>query len=288
MNDNRINVDICYVISHGFTMRMVTQTNLLGKLRKKGLKIAIICPDRFDVFLRNYCHEHSIEMYELNEINKFKNQAYLNKRKYFLEDINNNPALLEKHKRAILYNKSKNPLNHILPRYHYLIYKLIKIFPSIRKRFLRNEKQILYSKQALDLLNKIKPKKLISMYPVNYLESILLKAGNDLDFIETWIHLLSWDNISCKGHFPQLADKFIVWGEIMKEELVEYYSINRKSIFKCGVPHFDLYNQISDSEINNIMDNFGISKNSPTIFFAMSSPRFAPMEIEIVEFCAEI
>ena len=121
------------------------------------------------------------------------------------------------------------------------------------------------------------------MYPVNPLESTLLKAGNELDEIETWIHLLSWDNISCKGHFPQLANKYIVWGDIMKEELIEYYNIDPIFIFKCGVPHFDLYNQISDLEVKNVMSNLGIHKEDSILLFAMSSPRFAPLEIEIVE-----
>jgi hypothetical protein len=276
-------IDICYIISHGFTLRMVTQTNLLGKLREKGLNIAVICSDRFDPYLRKYCFDNTIELFEFKETNKLRKQTYLNKRKYFLEDLDKNPALLEKHKKDVLYNKSRNPINHILPRYYYIIYKLIKIFPAIRKIFLKNESRNLHSKSAEELLKKIQPKKLVSMYPVNPLESTLLKAGNELDEIETWIHLLSWDNISCKGHFPQLANKYIVWGDIMKEELIEYYNIDPIFIFKCGVPHFDLYNQISDLEVKNVMSNLGIHKEDSILLFAMSSPRFAPLEIEIVE-----
>ena len=280
-------IDVCYIISHGFTMRMVTQTNLLGKLTDKDLNVAVISPDKSDPYLRSYCFERNIELFELNETNKLKNQTYLNKRKYFLEDIDKNPALLEKHKHAVLFNKAKNPMRHILPRYYYMIYKLIKKFPVIREKFIQNETRNISSKLAEELLNKIKPKKLISMYPVNQLESSLLSAGNKIDEIQTWIHLLSWDNISCKGHFPQLADKYMVWGDIMKEELIEYYNIEEKSIFKCGVPHFDLYNQTSESDVKEVMDSLGIIESDSVLLFAMSSPRFAPREIDIVEWLAD-
>lgn len=280
-------IDVCYIISHGFSMRMVTQTDLLGKLSKKGLNVAVICTDKSEPFLKSYCLNRKIEIFEFNETNKFKNQAYLNKRKYFLEDIHKNPALLEKHKRAVLFNKSKNPLKHIRPRYYFMIYKLIKFLPIIRERFIKNENRNISSKLAGELLNKIKPRKLISMYPVNSLESSLLSAGNKIDSIQTWIHLLSWDNISCKGRFPQLADKYMVWGDIMKEEFIEYYKIDKKSIFKCGVPHFDLYNQISESKVKDVLDSLGIIESDSVLLYAMSSPRFAPREIEIVEWLAD-
>ena len=39
-------VHFMYCISHGFSLRMLTQTDLLGKLSKMGYQIAIICPDK--------------------------------------------------------------------------------------------------------------------------------------------------------------------------------------------------------------------------------------------------
>ena len=44
--------DIVYIVSHGFASRMVTQTNLLGKLVQAGKSVALISPDKEDIVLK--------------------------------------------------------------------------------------------------------------------------------------------------------------------------------------------------------------------------------------------
>lgn len=280
----RTGTDIAYIVSHGFAARMVMQTNLLGKLVQNGNTVAIICPDKNDPNLKAYCLENNISIYEFSESGKLSNQKYMFKRKYFLEDIKSNPALWEKHVYAIKYNRSLNPFVHIWPRYYGLIHRLTKILPAIKNRFIRNEKKLLKSARAEQLLEDINPTKLVATYPVNYSEAVLLHYGNLHKSTETWIHLLSWDNISCKGRFPEIADKYIAWGPVMKEEFIEYYGIDEENIHECGVPHFDLHKTIARFPLERkSMKNLEIKDCAKVILFGMSSPRFAPNEIEIVE-----
>ncbi len=282
-----MNIDIAYIVSHGFAARMVTQTDLLGKLVKEGLNVALICPDKNDSNLKAYCGLKNVHLYEFNENGKLGNQQYMFKRKYFLEDLKKNTALWEKHVYSIKYNKSKNPLTHIWPRYYGMIYRLISFFPSIRKRFKNKENGYLKSDLANQILDDINPKKLVATYPVNFNEAVLLKLGNERKNTETWIHLLSWDNISCKGFFPALSEKYIAWGDVMKSELVEYYGIEPENIFKCGVPHFDFHSEVKRRpNFKPVLKNLGLKEDANYLFFAMSSPRFAPKEIDIVEWLA--
>jgi hypothetical protein len=277
-------IDIAYIVSHGFAARMVTQTNLLGKLVQAGKKVALISPDKEDENLKIYCNENGVELYEFNPRSKFWTSQYADSRKYFLEDIDSNVALKEKHVWSLKYNTSINPWNHIRPRILYLVYKLIKKFPIIRKWYKNNEQQYLLSQEAEILIRTLNPQFLVSTYPVSLSEAMLLKAGNNNVSTTTIIHLLSWDNISCKGHFPELAKKYIAWGPIMKEEFMDYYKANPKNIAVCGVPHFDIHSESKlKPDIEKHLLSLGLDAEKPYLFFGMSSPRFAPREIDIVE-----
>lgn len=280
-------MDIAYIVSHGFAARMVTQTNLLGELVKKGLKIALIAPDQEDENLKNYCSAAKIDLFEFRPVSSFWTAQYANARKYFLEDIRNNTALWEKHLYATRFNPSKRPWQQIRPRLFYLGYLLVKLFPKLRNWYKKRENNQLKSLAAEKLIAQIDPKILVATYPVNFQEGMLLRAANTQNR-KTLIHLLSWDNISCKGHFPTLADEYIAWGTIMKSEFMEYYHIQADKIHVCGVPHFDLHIESKEApKPQEHLKQLGLRPDQPYLFFGMSSPRFAPREIDIVEWLAE-
>ncbi len=275
-------IDICYIVSHGFAARMVLQTGLLERLVKQGKRVGLITPDANDPNIKAVCEASGIQLYEFkNETKRWSNQ-YLQMRKYFLEDIENNVALLEKHKRSRLDNKG-NIKRQALTMLSYFVYKLNKVFPFIRTRFKKYETKYLESPEADKFLNKIAPGLLVATYPVNLTEGTLLSAAKRLN-IQTCIHLLSWDNISCKGHFPALADKYIAWGPIMAEEFQSYYDISQDEIYQCGVPHFDAHIDVKkEPNIKPFLQKLGLDSEHPYLFFAMSAPRFCPQEIDIVE-----
>ncbi len=279
-------VDIAYIISHGFAARMVMQTNLLGKLVQQGKKVALISPDKNDENLVKYCQENRVELHEFYDPKSQKGSEYLEARKYYLEDVKNNTALWEKHIRATKYNPSKNPIKHLRPRWLYFIHQLIQKFPFLRETYIKKENEFITSSKAEDFIEQLQPKIVVATYPVNFLEGMLLKAAKKKDK-KTIIHLLSWDNISCKGRFPALADEYIAWGPIMKEEFQSYYNIPAKKIHALGVPHFDLHLESKKNPNASVyIEKLGINSELPYIFFGMSSPRFAPKEIDIVEWIA--
>ncbi len=281
------NFDICYVIAHGFAARMLLQTGLILQLVEHGKRIAIIAPDAEDENLKMLEKQGQISVFEASVDTNIWDDDYLFKRKYFLENIKANPALWEKHIQAIRYNTSKHPWRRIRPFLYYLIYFFNQYFPSIGKRFAAKENQYLASKDMTKLMREINPKLVISTYPVSILEAKVLYAAKQKK-IPTTIHLLSWDNISCKGKFPILADNFITWGNIMSNELKEYYGISDDRIYPCGVPHFDHHIVVKKQPKNReLLTGLGLTSDLPYIFVAMSSPYFAPKEIDIVEWLAK-
>ena len=274
-------IDICYIVSHGFAARMVLQTGLLKRLRAEGKTVSLITPDANDANLKLACESEGITLHEFKN-SQPRSGNYNRMRKYFLEDIKNNVALWEKYR----VEKRFSWKRRLLAYFGITMYRLNKIFPIIRRRFKSYEQQFLDIPEAQDFIKKINPKLLVSTYPVGFEEGILLHAANQLN-IQTCIHLLSWDNITCKGHFPVLADKYIAWGPVMASEFEEFYNIEKQNIYECGVPHFDLHFQIKNKpNIAPFIEELGLDASKPYLFFAMSSPRFAPLEIDIVEHLA--
>jgi CDP-glycerol glycerophosphotransferase (TagB/SpsB family) len=266
---------------------MLLQTNLLLQLAEAGKTIAIITPDPEDANLKSLCQNKNIQIYESPEKHNLWDDDYSFKRKYFLEDIRKNPALWEQHVYNIFYTKSKHPWKRIRPLWYYLFYQLNKVFPSIRTKFKANESKYLVSENLEKLIQKIQPKLVVSTYPVNLLEARTLFNAQKKN-IPTLIHLLSWDNITGKGIFPTSADYFIVWGDVMFEELKEYYGISEQHIFKCGVPHFDNHIKVQNQpSYQKLLTELGLNADAPYLFMAMSSPRFAPKEIDIAEWLAK-
>lgn len=282
-----MSIDLCYIVSHGFASRMIMQTDLLGQLRTHGLNVAVITPDARDPVLSAYCQRHSIELVEFRFKVGLFSDDYLFKRRYYLEDIRANAALWEKHLAATRFHRARNPLKRLRPHWYYLMYRMIKRFPGIRERFLRREVARLNSPAAEALLKRLRPRKLVSTYPINISEAVLLRHANADPSIETWIHLLSWDNITCKGRFPETAEQYIAWGPVMRDELQANYGVSPERIHVCGVPHFDIHRDPAAVSLRpEVLRALGLDPTIPYLLFAMSSPRFAPNEIEIVEWLA--
>ena len=282
-----MNIDICYIISHGFAARMLLQTGLISRLTEQGKSVAIITPDSKDSNLQPLASNPLIHIFDPSMNQTIWDDDYNAKRMYYLEDLKSNPVFWEKHIYSIFYTDSKHPWKRIRPFIYYPINKLIPYFPSIRRRFKAREDKYLISKKASELLEKINPKLVVSTYPVNFLEAKFMFAAKKQGR-RTVIHLLSWDNITSKGIFPVIPDEFIAWGRIMYEELKEYYQLSDEQVQVCGVPHFDHHIKIKKAGIyKDLIAELGLNPDLPYLFVAMSSPRFAPCEIDIVEWLSQ-
>ena len=280
--------DICYIISLGFSARMVLHTDLVKELQKAGFKnISIVIPGKADDSFKEIEKKLNIKVYYIDIKNTFWSNEYMNFRKYIYEDIRNNPALLSKHLKS-LESKGFNPWRKVRPFLFYSINRLTRKFNFLKGPFKVFEKFMLRNRKLKKLLKQINPKAIVSTYPVNYIEGSTLRIGKDLSII-TVTQLLSWDNITCKGRFPVVSDYFISWGGIMTDEIREYYGVSQDRIFTTGVPHFDKSKSlVCPSKKESYLRDMGLDPVRPYILFGMSSPYFAPREIDVVERLADL
>lgn len=207
--------------------------------------------------------------------------AFMELRRYMHENVMSNAALRAKHLRY--QDHASTPSRRYMLSLALLVNQCASRSRSCRAvaRFI--DRLALRDSTVARYLRCCRPRVLVTTYPVNAMEAVYLAEARRAG-ITTVTQLLSWDNITCKGYFPAVADYFLSWGPIMTEELKKYYGIAPRRIFETGVAHFDAHvTRVSQPTREATLLSMGLSAGRPYILYGLSSPYFTPNEIDIVE-----
>lgn len=114
----------------------------------------------------------------------------------------------------------------------------------------------------------------------------LIYAAEQLK-IKTATFIFSWDNLASKGRMAGNFNYYLVWSDLMKEELSYFYkSINKNQIEVVGTPQFEPY-VMEGYEINReqYLERFRLKKEIPTLFFScgdVSTSKNDPLYVELI------
>jgi hypothetical protein len=276
---------LLYLISHGHTARGAFQTGLLALLVKQGFEVVVIAKRDPEGELRKQVESQgaALDFYYppqsnfINQISIFR--AYVN------QDIRSNPALWEKHQRRAI-DEGSSLQRKLVNRLYLTGGRILRSIKPLKRAYLKWEKTKFEDAKAVDILKKHQPDAIISTRPVDAMEAFMLNAARRLS-IDRIMYILSWDNITAKGIFPEDADHYLTWGEIMNEELKQYYNIREEQAFLTGVTHFDVHKQVQEvPKVNHWLEKIGLDPARPYFFFTMSASYYAPNEIDIIEWLA--
>lgn len=277
---------LVYLISHGHTARGAFQTGLLSLLVKKGYGVIVLVKQDPEGELKKQVEAQgaTIDYYtppsnhKLGQIKVFR--AYVN------QNIRRNPTLWEKHQRRTIDSNASWKRRFINTLYLYAG-NAVRYTPLLKKIYVNWESRQYEDDRAVALLQKYKPDAVISTRPIDDMETFLLNAARRL-VITRIMYILSWDNITAKGIFRELADHYLTWGPIMNEELKEYYNVQDKQIHLTGVTHFDVHREVQQSpNVGYWIEELGLQQGKPYLFFTMSASYYAPNEIDIIEWLAQ-
>lgn len=190
-------------------------------------------------------------------------------------------------------NLIRQKKNHSIRYWIRLILKLIPANSNILKWL--DEKIVsspLNNQIKLEnLFNKYSPNIIVCTYAFLYdYEFPLIKYARQKGVPVVAINL-SWDNITSKGKVPTKIDRFIVWNEIQKKELMDMYPYyTNEDIYIAGIPQYDYYHTdhsiIWSREI--FFDQLGLDSTKKLITYTTSSHHLAPYENEIIEDLANL
>ena len=283
---NNTKPKIAYLISHGHSARGTFQTGLLEKLIAQGFEIIVIARKVLEADLKDKVKQLGADIdYYSPPKGRIYNQMNIF-RTYVHQDIRKNPTLWEKYQRKSV-DKKASFIRKLANRSYFMIAGIIRKNKFLLKRFKAFENKLLNDLHAENILKKHRPDMVISTRPMAPQEYFILSAAERLN-IKKVFYILSWDNITSKGAFPVLGDHYLTWGQIMNEELAEYYNVKKENIFTTGVTHFDIHHQVkTNPDLKKWMEPLGLNVQKPYIFFTLSSSYYCPDEIEIIEWLAK-
>jgi len=119
------------------------------------------------------------------------------------------------------------------------------------------------TKEYIEILKKDKPSHLFFTHQrPPYLAPFLYAAIQTK--IQTSTFIFSWDNLASKGRMLGTFDRFLVWSQLMKEELLYFYpNVKKDDVQVVGTPQFEPY----------VLDKYKSSKQDYLVKFGLDSSK---------------
>ena len=144
------------------------------------------------------------------------------------------------------------------------------------------------TKEYIEILKKDKPSHLFFTHQrPPYLAPFLYAAIQTK--IPTSTFIFSWDNLASKGRMLGTFDKFLVWSELMKEELLYFYpNVKNNEVQVVGTPQFEPY--VLDkykSSKENFLAKFGLDSTKKIICYSCADVSIGPNDPIVIKTIAE-
>jgi len=139
------------------------------------------------------------------------------------------------------------------------------------------------SKDIPAFFDKYRPSLMFATNPTVMFEHDFLKYAKRMG-IPTVGMIHSWDDLTTEGHIVVPVDRYFVWNQVMKKELIKIHGVSEEQISITGIPQFDQYAEpIPANEKGGFLCEQGLDPSKTTILFATSAGGDTPEEPE--SFC---
>lgn len=144
------------------------------------------------------------------------------------------------------------------------------------------------TKEYIEILKKDKPSHLFFTHQrPPYLAPFLYAAIQTK--ITTSTFIFSWDNLASKGRMLGIFDKFLVWSQLMKEELLYFYpNVKNDDVQVVGTPQFEPY--VLDkykSSKENFLAKLGLDSTKKVICYSCADISIGANDPIVIKTIAE-
>lgn len=267
-----------------YSTRNLLRTNFLKTLKSaKEIKIVILSPAFVDqAFVKEFTDENVI-------VERFW---------WFNNKWNYEYGALEMLYRAFSKEFLYDPESCETARIKTEVYKQksSKMFAAVRtittktlaksrsfKTITRKLEMLFFPDQVYDkVFKKYNPAVCIVPFPFdpNVYPIVRRAARNKVPLV---YYVMGFDNLTAKGDHPVVADKLIVWNEIMKEEAVKYHNYHPDDVWVTGPIQFDIYFRKYLPSKEEFFRKIGADPNKKLITYCTMSTEVGPADPELVE-----
>jgi len=262
-----------------FSVRYILRTGLLNLIKDYAIPIVLLGWQ--DLGLIKELEEMGVEVHQ-NPGKKMGVPYYRVRQKldlWHFDRIKSSSTKIDRRRNSLL--RSNKVRFRIIIRDAYN--RLGTITNNLQKKAIESEKHLLLTdtnySQHKSLIEQLKPDLVLSLTPYFFEEELTLRAAQSLN-IPIIASILSFDNITTRGWMPIIFDRYCVWNQYNKNELLRIYpEICSKSIEIVGAPQFDFY--FDSTYIWNKDDwlkRLGLPGERPIILFGSGPEAISPLE----------
>jgi hypothetical protein len=138
------------------------------------------------------------------------------------------------------------------------------------------------SPQVQQFFSRFKPALIVSTHPTAMDEYEFLRHARKTGVPSVGM-VKSWDNLTTKGYMPVPPDYYLVWNEIMKEEITLLHRVPEDRVWITGIPQFDLYAETTNAPSREVfLARHHLDPARQTILYATSAPWINSEDPEIL------
>lgn len=272
---------VFFSITHGFQARDLLHTDVLQVLKDHGVRIVILAPNHNDpkfvqqfqdeqVFIEPLITKH----YQLEEMSSLI-------RRFLLANYKLNRTVH-------LLNEEFRRSNKIRHRFFQVANAVFGRMKSARDIWLFFESIFFADRDHGSVFEKYTPDLLVTGTPgYIFADAHLLRRAKRMGVPSACV-VLSWDNLTSKGHMGARPDHLIVWNQIMQREAIDLHDYDLKRVHIAGVSHFDIYaDRFRLKSREEFCREMGLDPARKIITIGTVTPLVFPHNAEIIEILAQ-
>jgi hypothetical protein len=266
-------------ITHGFQARDLLRTDVFRVLRDSGVRIVILTPNYQDEYFVREFSGPDVALEPLWLAAGRVENMMAGFRRYVLANYRLNRTI---HALNEKFYRSRRPT-------YVAIRALNSVFgriPAARRIWTALEAWLFPGRQYDDLFEKYSPALLVTGTPGTIpADAHLIRAARRFGVRSACV-VLSWDNLTSKGHMAARPDELIVWNDIMRREARDLHDYRPEQVHVAGVAHFDIYGRLPPPDRVRFMQAVGLDPSRRLITFGTISPWLFPLNGDIAEILA--
>lgn len=253
---------IFFVISHGWHSRLLLWTGVLKLMFQSGkYKIVIISQNADEKYLKEKLSSYLV----LEKIQPRSGKAFALihkiRRQLFTGGVIPNTIYIKNSVKA-------DSIVSLIARHTALsLNYLFKFIPGLSNFLLFLDKIVFHDSNYEKLFNDYKPSLLV-VCSVVHSECYLMLTAAQKKNVRTVFLVESWDNPTTKGNFHAPIDKYIVWNNFNKNELIKYHNVDSSDIWVTGSPYHNIYSENNYCDRKIFCSRYGLNHKSKIILIS--------------------
>lgn len=271
---------IFFSITHGFQARDLLRTDVFKTVRGGGATIVILTPNHDDEYFRREFAGPGIFIEPLVMQTGQLENAMAAFRRYVLANFRLNRTIHALNER---FHRSRRP-RYVAVRALNAVFGRVRF---ARRAWMRLEALLFPGRHYDPLFSRYAPSLVVTGTPGSIAaDAHLLRAARRVR-VRTACVVLSWDNLTSKGHMAAVPDDLIVWNDIMKREAIEFHDYPASRVHVTGVSHFDVYaSPVEPGARDQFFRQLGLDPSRKLITFGTVTPWLFPYNGDIAEILA--